>query len=263
MNRVTDLDSATIEREKFLKDYDVNFENVKKASDNIKEVSEKSEKLGKELYDIIHKKKYNEASDYNKIADLVYEGANVNYRDKSPDSNKGNFPLIFCCRRGNLKTFLLLVWAGANINQTNNYGTTCCMASARHNQSEILKILIALGADINACCCDGDNAIISAKRNNSVECFDLLVEAQANLNHKNFLGESITNLEHKSQDVTINPERYLLSETYTEAPLIETTEEDVQNLLLEACEKLESFGFSVTQNSSNLQESNSKVLQKK
>lgn len=264
MNSVTELKQVEREREELLKQYELDEESIKNTKSKIAEVTyEESEKLGVELYNLIYKKKYSEATDYEKIEELVYKGANVNYKNPAPGANKGNFPLIFCSRRGNLKTFLLLVRAGANINQTNNYCTTCCMASARHNQSEILKILIALGADINACCYDGDNAIISAKRNNSVECFDLLVEAQAKLNHKNFVGESITRLEHKSQEVSINPEKYLLPETYTESSLIETTEEDAKELLLEACEKLEAFELLFPPENSKTKEIKQKIFQKK
>lgn len=242
MNKLSNLNQATEERNKLLIDNSLTEEKIQEARSEITQVSpEESEKLGKELFELLRKKKFNEASDLEKVVDLIKRGANVNYKDNEKETSKGNYPLYFCCRRGNINTFLSLIRAGADINITNNYGTTPCMVCARHNQAQLLNILIALDVDINAKCVDGDNAIISAKRNNSVECFELLRNAQAYLNVQNFKGESIFNLEHKAKDITISTEGLILEPKYLEQSPKNVDEFDVQSLILEASEKLEVY----------------------
>ena len=246
MNKIVDLKLEERKRQVLLGSYGLDEESIIKERQQIKEVSkEESERLGKELYDIIRKKKYDEATQYSRVEDLVHSGANVNYKDKSTDSNRGNTPLLFCSRKNKIKTFTLLVRAGADINQTNSYGTTCTMSSARHNNYEILQILIALKADLNARCYDGDNAIMSAKRNNSEESFRLLEEAQVYLNNHNIVGESILNMKHNTSP-TIDTAGLLLKDSYQEEQVAQINQQKAEELLLEALEKLDNLS-SLTQ----------------
>lgn len=263
MNKLSNLNQATEERNKLLIDNSLTEEKIQEARSEITQVSpEESEKLGKELFELLRKKKFNEESDLEKVVDLIKRGANVNYKDNEKETSKGNYPLYFCCRRGNINTFLSLIRAGADINITNNYGTTPCMVSARHNQAQLLRILIALDVDINAKCVDGDNAIISAKRNNSVECFELLKNAQAYLNVQNFKGESIFNLEHKAKDITISTEGLILEPKYLEQATNQVDEFDVQSLICEASEKLEVYEMYLFDTKKELNKEQAKVLTK-
>ncbi len=259
MNRVTDLNRTEREKQALLEKYSLDEVSIKETQAKIKNITEEaSEKLGADLYSILIKKNYDEAKDYGKVEQLVYQGANVNFKS----SKKGNFPLYFCCRKNAIKTFCLLIRAGADINQVNDYGTTCCMTSARHNNHEILQILIVLRADINAKCLDGDTAIISAKRHNSVESFEILKDAQAYLNSKNILGESIFNSAcSDGNQETINLDRLDIKENYTEDILNDVTAGDLEDLITEASEKLESFQLWTPQNK-QVEKSKSKVFKK-
>lgn len=153
----------------------------------------KRNSLGKELLEYISsKKKYSEVTDdfINKVLELIVSGANLEYKDE----RKGDFSLLICARKGFLEIAYLLLRAGANVNQVNNYFTTTTMAAARHGHKELLELLILLGADVNAKCFDGDNALMSAKRHGQQECFDILVHAQSYLTHRNLLNQSVFDL---------------------------------------------------------------------
>lgn len=263
MNKLLNLNQAVTERNEILNSNFLNEEQIlKKRSEIAKVTPEEKEKLGKELYEFLKKKKYDETKDLDKVIDFINRGANVNYRDTERDSSKGNYPLYFCCRRGDINTFLTLIKAGADINITNNYGTTPCMVCARHNQAQLLKILIALDADINAKCEDGDNAIISAKRNNSIECFELLKDAQAYLNVQNYLGESIFNLKHKTEDITIDTKGLILEPKYYEKTENAVDEFAVESLIFEAREKLEEYEMYLYDITKEAKEKNSKTFTK-
>ena len=137
------------QRNEKLKSYELDQESINNFKSKIKIVSEEEkETLGKKLFDIINSKTFEEETDYEKVIELVYNGANIEYKDES----KGDFALLRCARKNYLKTFLVLLRAGANIDQKNNYLTTATMASARHGNKEMLEILILMNADITKQC---------------------------------------------------------------------------------------------------------------
>lgn len=150
---------------------------------------EKSDELGKQLFEMISKRGYDD-NNFEKVLELINQGANIEYKNEK----KGDFALLVCARKGYFKTFVTLIKAGANINQTNNYLTTATMASARHGYQKILDILIMMGADINAQCLDGDTALMSAKRHSQIECFQTLVDAGAYLNITNQANQTFLDL---------------------------------------------------------------------
>lgn len=156
---------------------------------HVDEVSkEKSDELGKQLFEMISKRGYDD--NFEKALELINKGANIEYKNEK----KGDFALLVCARKGYFKTFVTLIKAGANINQVNNYLTTATMACARHGREKMLKILIAMGADINAKCLDGDTALMSAKRHNQTECFQMLVDAGAYLDITNLANQTFLDL---------------------------------------------------------------------
>lgn len=186
-----DINKIEIAREEIKKSYGLDQEGITEFRSKIKKVSdEEKSRLGKEMFDMIAKKGFND--DYEKVIEYIHKGADIEYKNDT----KGDFALLICARKGYFKTFLALLKAGAEVNQTNNFLTTAAMASARHGYKDMLELLIILGADINACCKDGDNALISAKRHNQTECFDLLVRNNAHIFHRNLMQESV--LEIKS-----------------------------------------------------------------
>lgn len=174
------------ERLEQLKKYQIDEASILEFRSKIQVVSgEESNKLGKELFDLVMKKNFND--NYDKVLDLVRRGANIEFVGGS----KGNTALMLCARKNYLKTFLVLVRAGVNINHKNNYLSTATMTSARHGNKEILSILILMRADINARCLDGDSAIMSAKRHDQKECFMMLYNANAILNNRNLANQSL------------------------------------------------------------------------
>lgn len=229
MNNVKLL-SLQQEREEKLKKYGIDQEKIEEFKSKIKKVStEEKEKLGKELFELISKKGYNDKTEFEKVIELIYKGADIEYKDEK----KGNFALLVCSRKNYVKTFIVLLKAGANINQVNNFLTTATMGSARHGNKEILEMLILMKADINARCLDGDNAIMSAKMHNQVECFNMLVKASAFLNNRNLANQTLSDLKGNAElDVSLLTSCMLSKKT---------TFEDTQDLLSEARIKMQSI----------------------
>lgn len=230
---MNNVDILLLEQQRIdkLKEYGLDSESINEFKSKIKIVSEEEkETLGKELFDLITSKSFKDETDYEKVIELVYKGANIEYKN----DKKGDYALLRCARKNYFKTFLVLIKAGANINQKNNYLTTATMASARHGNKEMLEILILMKADINAKSKDGDNALISARNHHQVDCFYMLVNAGANLSVISQGGHSI---------YTFSPNEKF------ESPLLETvsnkentkpiTFDDSNNLLVEAQSKLE------------------------
>ena len=186
---MNDVDLNLLEQQKIdkLKEYGLDIDSINNFKAKIKKVSVEEEvSLGKELLNLISSKNYDDDKDLDKVVELIYKGALIEYKDE-----KGDFPLLRCARKNYLKTFIVLVKAGANVNQKNNYLTTATMASARHGNKEILDILILMKADINAKCKDGDNALISARKHEKLDCFFMLVLANANLPVESYDNRSI------------------------------------------------------------------------
>lgn len=223
------LENAKLKK---LEQYKLDEKSISEFKSKIKDVdSETKENLGKELFEVIsNKKKSSEVTEdfTNRVIELITNGANIEYKDEK----KGNFSLLLCARKGFLEIAYLLLRAGANVNQANNYLTTTTMAAARHGHKELLELLILLGADINAKCYDGDNALMSAKRHGQQECFNILVHAQSFLTHRNIVNESILDL---PGDIIFNPnciEDFSISKT-----IQKTSKDDVTALIDEAEKK--------------------------
>lgn len=225
----TSLLTLTNQRIEFLKKRTLDSESIKEFRKKIKSVSEEEAMaLGKELFDLISKKGFND--DFEKVVELIYKGANIEYKNE----RKGDFALLVCARKNYFKTFLALLKAGANVDQVNNYLTTAVMACARHGFKEMLEILIMMGADINARCLDGDNAIMGAKRHDKVDCFNLLVESSAYLTNRNIDNQTIIDIPSTANfDLSVLPATILPPEKE------EVSFEDTENLLNEAIKKLE------------------------
>lgn len=187
---MNNVDLLLLEQQKIdkLKEYGLDKESIEKFRSKIKIVSEEEKtSLGKDLFDLITSKRFKDETDYEKVIELVYKGADIEYKNDT----KGDFALLRCARKNYFKTFLVLLKAGANVNQKNNYLTTATMASARHGNKEMLEILILMKADINAKCKDGDNALISARNHQQADCFYMLVNAGASLSVISQDGRSI------------------------------------------------------------------------
>lgn len=218
-------------RELKKKQHGIDSEYITEFKRKIKVVSaEESKRLGKEMFELIAKKGFND--NYEKVLEYIYAGADVEYKNDT----KGDFALLVCARKGYFQTFLALLKAGANVNQTNNFLTTATMAAARHGFKDMLELLILMGADINAICKDGDTALISAKRHNQVECFDLLVNNNANVFHQNLMQESIFEIK-SSKPFDLSK----LTRNAIIRPKVGASAEDAEALIDEAAKALKKF----------------------
>lgn len=216
-----------------LEEYKLDEKSILEFQSKIKKVDEEeSNRLGKELLELLSKKQPSSVSLdelLDKAIELIKNGANIEYKEES----KGNFPLLICARKGYIEIAYVLLRAGANVNQLNSYGTTALMATARHGHSELLQLLILLKADVNAKSRGGDNALMSAKRHNQQECADILIKEQAYLTHRNLENETILTV---PGNISIDLS-YIESSTLPEITTSKT-EEDVFDLISEAEAKL-------------------------
>lgn len=179
MNTNLTLYSIEIGRLSKIKEYGLG-ENMVSRYREIREgiAPEDREKYGKELYEFVSSRSFKDSDDdFRKVVDIVLKGADLDYKE----SKKGNFSLLVCARKGFEKTFLFLLKAGADVNQSNNYLTTSLMAAARHGHLHMLELLVLCGADVNAKCLDGDDALSSASRHGKRECVDFLIQEKSRL----------------------------------------------------------------------------------
>lgn len=185
----TSLSKLEEKKRNYLQVYKLDDESILEFRKTIQKVSqEEADALGKELLDMISKKSFKDNSE--KAIELMQRGANLECKT----TNKGNFPLLICTIRDYAQTFLALLRAGANVNQTNNYLTTAAFSAARNGRLVMLDILIFMRADINLRCLDGDTPLMSAKRHSHVECFQRLCDAQAYLTNQNLAGYTFLDL---------------------------------------------------------------------
>lgn len=226
----TSLFTLENNRQQLYKYYGVDSDNIKEFMSSVATVSEEeANALGKELFELISKKGYNDSD--GKAVALIKRGANVEFKN----DKKGDYALLVCARKGYIETFKVLIKRGANVNQVNNYFTTALMAAARHGRLDMVKILLLFGADINARCLDGDNALFSAKRHGQKACFDELLKANAILTTKNLANDTFLDVEG---DVSFDTK--FLESRFRET-VISVKEEDATELLDEAKQKVKSI----------------------
>lgn len=226
----TSLFTLENNRQQLYKYYGVDSDSIKEFMSSVATVSEEeANALGKELFELISKKGYNDSD--GKAVALIKRGANVEFKN----DKKGDYALLVCARKGYIETFKALIKRGANVNQVNNYFTTALMAAARHGRLDMVKILLLFGADINARCLDGDNALFSAKRHGQKACFDELLKANAILTTKNLANDTFLDVEG---DVSFDTK--FLESRFRET-VISVKEEDATELLDEAKQKVKSI----------------------
>ncbi len=92
-----------------------------------------------------------------------------------PDDKKkwgGLTPLIFATREGNLETVKALLDAGANINQTSEYGWSALLVATQNRFYELGEFLLARGADPDIANAGGWNPLYIATDNRNIESGD-------------------------------------------------------------------------------------------
>ena len=179
------------------KELGIDNESIEEFKKKIKNVTEEeAENLGKKLFNRLFNGNYND-DNYDDVLKLIIDGANVNYRSAE---NKLWFPLFICARKNYLKTSIVLIQAGANINMVTNYGMSSAMVAASCGNKEILEILISMGADINIKDFYGNTALSFATFSNEMECARMLADAGAHLNSTNLDGQTIVEYDKQKKD---------------------------------------------------------------
>lgn len=215
-----ELEEINLEK---LKSYCIDEASIAQFKSNIKQVSkEEADRLGKELVELLSSKSYRDDQYDGKVVNLIINGANIEYKT----AKKGIFPLLVCARKNYFQTCLLLIRAGANINQTNSYLTTAVMACAKYGNLEILNVLLLLNADINMRYLDGESAIMSAKRHENRNVFTLLVNQQAYLNIRSNLNCSINDVKGNNASAFLLADDMIMDTSITATYKEEIIDED-------------------------------------
>ena len=112
------------------------------------------------------------ASDIDKIQRLLAAGADVNSTD-----NNGSTPLIEAVSQNNTELLrLLLAVPGIDVNKTNQNGSTPLIEAVSQNNTELLRLLLAVpGIDVNKTNQNGSTPLIEAVSQNNTELLRLLL----------------------------------------------------------------------------------------
>jgi ankyrin repeat protein len=101
---------------------------------------------------------------------FIKSGIDVNAKTKP----EGIPALLMAIRKGNIEIARAIIGAGANLNTTDNYGTTPLYAASEKGITEIVNALLAGGADVNK---NGPGALVVASRWGFVEIVQALLNA--------------------------------------------------------------------------------------
>ena len=116
---------------------------------------------------------------------LLYRGADVNLSDEG-----GSTPLMQLGEDATVDMVWDLINAGARINQKTYYGHTALMSAASRNNSDILKVLLEAGADVNAANEDGTTPLMIAASDGRVNNVRLLILAGVNIDSRDSEGRN-------------------------------------------------------------------------
>ncbi|MBV8661066.1 MAG: ankyrin repeat domain-containing protein [Candidatus Dependentiae bacterium] len=142
----------------------------------------KNEQGIKTLMDAISK------DDIEKVKRLIQlDVVDVNQKD---DSFFGETPLHVAIEYEAYKVIPLLVKAGADVNQKNNYDLTPLHYAALNNAYKVILLLVKAGADINQRDNNGDTPLHLAAEGNVDKAVQLLLDADADVNQANNSGKT-------------------------------------------------------------------------
>ena len=125
---------------------------------------------------------------------LIAAGADVNvkpYAGRHGATDDGFTALMWSAKNGRVEIANILLAAGADINDRDDYGCTSLMIAVNHCHTETAKLLIASGADVNIKKNNGDTALIWAAKNGGTEIANILLAAGADVNIKNNVGTAL------------------------------------------------------------------------
>jgi uncharacterized protein len=117
--------------------------------------------------------------------DVADAAAFFSNRDRVKDGG-GLTALVLAAREGDLETVKLLIEAGANVNQTTNYGWTPLLTATQNKNYQIGKYLLEHGADPNIANNGGLRPLYLATDNRNIEGGDYPVRP-ADMDHLEFI----------------------------------------------------------------------------
>ena len=117
---------------------------------------------------------------------LLFEGADVNVRDK----NYGTNALAHAFMNGNREMMRELLWRGARVNMRLAYKQTALMRLREATPVEAVRDLLDAGAKVNLRDEDGDTALMSAAEQGRADVVELLLKAGARVNVQNKEGRT-------------------------------------------------------------------------
>ena len=113
------------------------------------------------------------------VAYLLRQGADVNQSDE-----QGTTPLGYAVEKNHIKCMLLLLEAGADVNKSWR-GVTPLTAASGNGHLKCVHFLIQSGADVNQ-----SRHVIEAAENGHTMCVSLLVQAGAHVNETSVMGNT-------------------------------------------------------------------------
>lgn len=189
---------------------------------DVQEVTkEDASNLGKELFEKINDKNYDD--DIDEIIDLVKKGADVNYR-----IDNGMSPLLLCAIKNNYKTAALLLKAGADVNITDKNLCSPLMYSIMYHNFPMFDLLVD-SCDLNLRDRNGYTALMYAKKAEASYMFDKLIQKGALINVLNNYNETIFDIESSIDDSSFRPKKKVEFEDAIE--LLNEAQDRLDNLL--------------------------------
>ncbi len=100
------------------------------------------------------------------------------------DANRG-YPLLFAMDKGRINIVKILIEAGADPNEADNFGHSALMEAAMLGYTQTVRLLLKAGADINHADHEGNTALIWAATRGYIDIVKMLIERGADINHTN------------------------------------------------------------------------------
>jgi ankyrin repeat protein len=120
-----------------------------------------------------------------RVGELLQKGADPNFEDAF-----GVTPLINAALRGNLRTAVLLLDAGARVDEDGRNGCTSLTWAARNGQISMINLLLDRGADINHRDLGRLTPVIRASWNGQQAAVALLIERGADVSAEDDFGNT-------------------------------------------------------------------------